>query len=97
MRIGFDWDPVKAAGNRHKHRVDFEDAMTIFRDPLALSIPDLDSEPGEERWVTVGEAADKRLLLVVHTWSETAEGVMVRIISARRPNRNEARQYREGT
>ncbi|HEX5867837.1 MAG TPA: BrnT family toxin [Beijerinckiaceae bacterium] len=95
MRVAFDWDPVKAAGNVSKHGISFEEAMTVFRDPLALSIPDLDSQPGEERWVTIGEAAGGNLLIIVHTWSETAEGAAVRIISARKPTRNEARQYRE--
>ena len=38
MRVAFDWDPVKAAGNVSKHGISFEEAMTVFRDPLALSI-----------------------------------------------------------
>jgi uncharacterized DUF497 family protein len=69
--------------------------MLVFRDPLALSFPDPDSAY-EERWITLGEAATGNLLLVVHTWDEIAfDRSLVRIISARRPTRNEARQYRE--
>lgn len=54
MRIDFDWDPAKAASNAGKHEVTFEDAMTIFGDPLLISILDEDTTD-EERWVTIGE------------------------------------------
>ena len=96
MRVDFDWDPAKAASNAAKHGVTFEDAMTVFRDPLAQSIVDRDSGAGEERWVTLGETATGNLLVVVHTWADTEpDRSAVRIISARRPTPNEARQYRE--
>ena len=96
MRIDIDWDPAKAASNAAKHDVAFEEAMTVFRDPLARSILDPDSATGEERWVTLGEAATGNLLVVVHTWVDIdADRSAVRIISARRPTRNEARQFRE--
>jgi uncharacterized DUF497 family protein len=95
VRIDFDWDPVKAASNAAKHGVAFEEAMTVFRDPLARSIVD-PGEASEERWVTLGETASGNLLVVVHTWADIdPEHAVVRIISARRPTRNEARQYRE--
>ena len=95
MRIDFDWDPTKAANNAAKHGVTFEEAMSVFRDPLSHSIPDADAV-GEERWVTLGEAVTGNLLVVVHTWVDAdAERSAVRIISARRPTRSEARQYRE--
>jgi hypothetical protein len=94
VRIDFDWDPAKATSNTAKHGVTFEEAMTVFHDPLARSI--LDRRAGEERWVTLGEAATGNILVVVHTWIEIdPERTAVRIISARRPTRNEARQYRE--
>lgn len=96
MRIDFDWDPDKAASNASKHGVAFEEAMTVFRDPLARSILDPDYPAGEERWITIGETATGNLAVVVHTWADlAADHSMVRIISARRPTRNEARQYRE--
>jgi hypothetical protein len=70
--------------------------MTVFRDPLARSILDPDRGADEERWVTLGQASTGNLLLVVHTWVDINPArVAVRIISARRPTRNEARQYRE--
>jgi uncharacterized protein len=96
VRIDFDWDPHKGASNAGKHGVTFEEAMTVFRDPLALSLLDEEANAGEERWITLGLASTGNLLLVVHTWAEIdPERIAVRIISARRPTRNEARQYRE--
>ena len=96
MRIEFDWDPAKAASNVAKHGVQFEEAMTVFRDPLARSMLDTDHEADEERWVTLGQAATGNLLVVVHTWVDiNPDRSAVRIVSARRPTRNEARQYRE--
>ena len=96
MRIDFDWDPAKAASNAVKHGVTFEEAMTVFRDPLARSILDRDPGSGEERWITLGETSTGNLLVVVHSWADTEpDRGAVRIISARRPTPNEARQYRE--
>ena len=96
MRVDFDWDPAKAASNATKHGVTFEEAMTVFHDPLVRSILDRDSNPGEERWVTLGETTRGHLLVVVHTWNDiNPDSTMVRIISARRPTAQEARQYRE--
>lgn len=98
MRIEFNWDPAKAASNLVKHGVAFEEAMTVFRDPLHRSILDAESPRGEERWITLGEASTGNLVVVVHTWADIeADRSAVRVISARRPTRNEARQYREGT
>jgi uncharacterized DUF497 family protein len=96
MRIDFDWDPTKAANNATKHGVTFEQAMTVFRDPLARSILDHDSSLDEERWVTLGATTGGNLLVVVHTWNEIdPDRSVVRIISARQPTAREARQYRE--
>src|SRR2546425_12218518 len=95
MRIDFDWDPAKAASNAAAHGVTFDEAMTVFRDPLARSLYDTDN-PDDERWITLGQASTGNLLVVVHTWAEIdPDRSAVRIISARRPTRNEARQYRE--
>ena len=59
-----EWDPAKAASNRRKHRVSFELAATVFRGPLARSIPDDDRDAFEERWITIGQARGARLLVV---------------------------------
>jgi uncharacterized protein len=97
MHIDFDWDPAKAASNASKHAVTFEEAMTVFHDPLTLSLLDDGPSTGEERWITLGLASSGNLLVVVHTWTDIdADQAAVRIISARRPTRHEARQYHEG-
>ena len=80
----FEWDLAKAVGNRRKHGVGFELAATVFRDPLALSRLDEEHSEAEERWVTLGQAGNGRLLTVVHTFTEMDErNATVRIISAR--------------
>jgi len=68
--------------------------MTVFLDPLSLSR--LDDGSNEERWVTIGLSRDTGLIVVVHTYVEIGEDrVYIRIISARRPTKNEQRQYEE--
>jgi uncharacterized DUF497 family protein len=97
VRIDFNWDSAKAASNASKHGVTFEEALTVFRDPLALSMLDSAPNPDEERWVTLGEGSTGKLLVVVHSWLDIElDRSVVRIISARQPTRSEARQYREG-
>jgi len=72
--------------------------MTVFLDPLARSRFDEDNSDEEARFVTLGEAKNGQLLVVVHTYVERApDRIDIRIISARGPTRREARQYREGT
>jgi uncharacterized protein len=97
IRFEFDWDPAKAESNRRKHGVTFEEAIGVFADPLALSVLDIESGQDEERWVTIGRNPANNLLLVVHTYIElSAERAAIRVISARRPTRREARQYENG-
>ncbi len=83
----YEWDEQKAAANLRKHGIDFADAVSALEDELALTIPD---EEGEElRYVTIGEDALRRLLVVVHT----ERGGRIRVISARKATRSERRQY----
>lgn len=84
----FDWDRRKAASNRAKHGVAFEDAKEAFIDIYALIDPD-DSEPTEERWRLIGKAQGD-VLFVVFT---ERDGDVIRIISARRANRREQDRY----
>ena len=93
----FDWDPVKARDNRRKHDVTFEQAATVFNDPLAVSVPDEEHGNAEDRWVTVGRARNGMLLVVVHTYHGVGvDAARVRIISARRATGRERRQYESG-
>ena len=94
----FEWDPNKAVANRRKHGVGFEQAATVFRDALAISIYDEDHSETEERWVTLGQAENGQLLVVVHSYHETSPSeAMVRIISARPATKHEQRQYEQST
>lgn len=90
------WDPKKNEANLRNHRIEFETAVLVFSDPLALTLED--PYPHEQRWRTVGMVGTV-VIVVVHTWpladSETGEQVG-RIISARKFNRLERRAYEEG-
>ena len=92
MPLTFEWDPRKARSNLAKHGVGFEEASTVFGDPLSLTIPDPYHSRTEERHVTMGTAFTGKLLVVVHT----ERGDNIRIISARRASRRERRSYEKG-
>lgn len=85
----FDWDPKKAAGNLAKHNVSFEEAATVFGDPLSDTFDDPDHSAAERRFLIIGHSQQGRLLFVSHT----ADGETVRIISAREPTRGERESY----
>jgi hypothetical protein len=92
----FEWDPAKAAENLAKHRVAFETAATVFRDSLALTVYDSEHSETEERWATMGLGEAGKLLVVIHTFSETrATAATVRIISAREATRRERENYEQ--
>ena len=88
--MNFTWDPRKAASNQKKHGVTFEEAATVFADPLALAIQD---ELHEERTVLLGLSERVRVLLVVHV---ELDDDTIRLISARRATAHERRRYEEG-
>jgi len=87
----FDWDPEKAESNLRKHGVSFEEASTVFGDPLALLMTDPDHSAKEERYVLLGISLRQRLLVVAFA----ERPPMTRIISARRATRTERRKYEE--
>jgi uncharacterized protein len=86
------WDKVKAAGNLSKHGVSFEEAKTVFDDPLYVDFYDPSHSESEERYLIVGVSSQKRLLIV----SYTERGNSVRLISAREVTRREREAYEEG-
>ena len=92
MSYYFGWDPEKAMANVRKHGVSFEEATTVFGDPLAMNMPDPDHSTDEERFVLLGSSHRFRLLVV--TYAE--RGRRTRIISAREATRKERREYEEG-
>jgi uncharacterized DUF497 family protein len=86
----FVWDPIKAKNNFEKHRVSFEEAATAFVDQEAIRIHDPEHSESEDRWILLGLSRHIRVLVVVHV--EREEDV-IRIISARKANRKEQRNY----
>ena len=86
------WDNKKAEVNLTKHQITFDEAKTVFDDPLALTVNDESHSFDEKRFVTIGETVIGRLILVCHTIGNEN----VRIISARKPTRGERKNYEDG-
>ena len=84
-----EYDPKKAKSNLIKHGVSFEEAATALYDPMALVQEDTDSS-GENRWIFIGLSSQTNLLTVVYTLREEE---IIRIISARKATRKEAKYY----
>lgn len=89
----FDWDESKAERNLSKHGVSFEEAKTVFDDPLYVDFYDPDHSEDEERYLIVGQSNRGRLLMVSYT--ERGDD-LIRIISARQVTRTERETYEEG-
>ncbi len=88
----FEWDDDKARVNLEKHGVSFEEAATVFRDPLFLVFSDPDHSIEEARFLIVGESSERRVLIVSYTDRESA----IRLVSAREATKKEQRTYEEG-
>jgi len=91
LNLKFEWRRKKAASNRSKHRVWFEEALTVFSDPLARIFDDADHSVEEQREIIIGHSSQGRLLVVCFT----AQGESVRIFSARTATRREREDYEE--
>mgnify|MGYP001577765589 CR=1 FL=1 len=91
MKTLFEWDEEKAQANLRKHGVSFEEAQTVFTDPLAMTIPDPDHSIDEARFIIIGESDKKRILVVAHTERKKK----IRLISARKATRAERKKYEE--
>ena len=87
----FEWNESKAEGNIAKHGVSFEEAKTVFDDPLYIDFYDPDHSEDEERYLIVGESNQGHLLIV----SYTERGDSIRLISAREVTRIEREVYEE--
>lgn len=86
---GFDWDTRKADSNLEKHAVSFEEAETIFLDPLSIWASDPDHSIGESRMIGIGLSSNGRMLVISFTERESR----IRIISARKATRRERWLY----
>lgn len=87
----YEWDPKKAKANLRKHGVSFEEAATVFLDPLAATYPDPDQSDNETREITIGRTARHRVVFISHT----RRGDRTRLISGRKATKRERKQYEE--
>lgn len=87
----FEWDPKKAEINIRKHKVSFEEAMTVFFDELAKITFDPDHSQNEHRQILIGHSQNRRLLFVIHVSIE--EKNIIRIISARKATKRERKDF----
>jgi uncharacterized DUF497 family protein len=92
MDLVFEWDERKNSANRQKHGVSFEEARSAFLDENARVVPDSEHSEQEDRFILLGLSTSLRVLVVCHCYRE--EESTVRIISARKADREEQRQYR---
>jgi uncharacterized DUF497 family protein len=86
--VQFEWDRRKAEANRRKHDVSFDEAVSVFYDPLSATFPDPDAAD-EDRLVTIGRSSTQRLIVVVHV----ERGETIRIISARQATARERKRH----
>jgi len=89
--LRFQWDEAKNRSNRRKHGISFEEARTAFLDENARVIPDPDHSEDEERFVLLGLSISLRVLVVCHCYRQKDN--VIRIISARKADRDELKQY----
>ena len=85
----FEWDREKAKKNLKKHKVSFDEAMTVFYDPLSATFNDTDHSTDEHRLITIGYSSHSHLLVVSHT----ERGKTIRIISARSATAHERKRH----
>jgi uncharacterized DUF497 family protein len=91
MPLKFEWNPNKAKKNIEKHGVSFDEAATVFSDPLSMTYDDPDHSFGENRYIIIGISHRDKLLFVSHLEKDD----IIRIISARQLTRKERKQYEQ--
>jgi len=93
MKLSFEWDAEKAKANLKKHRVSFDEAITVLIDSFSITIPDPDHSVDEQRYIDIGISDNGRVLVVVYT----ERGSNIRIISCRKATPSERKLYEEGS
>ena len=93
LPVGYEWDPSKARTNLAKHGVPFAEAATVFDDPLEQTIRDAANSRGEDRFLTIGQAASGRFLVVAYSY----RGDRIRVISARPATQRERKRHEQET
>jgi uncharacterized DUF497 family protein len=89
--VVYEWDPKKAKANLREHGVSFEEAASVFLDPLAVTYPDPDHSDEETREITIGHSARQRVVFLSHT----RRSDRTRLISGRKATKRERQQYEE--
>ncbi len=89
----FEWDEKKNRTNQIKHGIAFEEAQEVFNDPLHIAILDERFSYLEERWVTIGNTKNNKLLVVANLYFDDLGEEVIRIISAREATKNERNSY----
>ncbi len=92
--IKFEWDELKAAANLKKHQVSFDEARSVFFDEFGVQFFDEDHSSDEARFLMLGMSSGAKLLIVCHC--ERDQGVVIRIISARKATKRESAFYQGG-
>jgi len=94
MKTIFEWDETKARINFEKHKIRFDEAITIFTDPFLITFVDDFHSDKEERFISIGLSEKNRVLLAVHTErEEKPETIVIRIISCRKATQIERNRY----
>lgn len=91
MALQFEWDKTKARLNLQKHEVSFEEAKTVFDDPLFITVLDEEHSTDEDHYITIGQSGNRNLLLIAHAEREGS----IHIISVRKATKHEQRFYEE--
>ena len=91
MQLRFEWHEGKAANNLKKHGISFEEAKTVFNDPLSITIADDQHSDNEERYIDIGLSSQGQLLVVVYTERQAN----IRIISCRKATNAERKIYEQ--
>jgi len=93
--VKFEWDPKKEKANRRKHKVTFLEACYVFADKYMLTLYDEEHSGDEDRWITIGQSLNDKILVVIHTYRKVKGKAIVRILSARKAAKHEEKQYFE--
>ena len=91
----FEWDEKKNQANLKKHKISFDKAAYVFSDIEAITIFDNEHSEEEERWITIGSIKNTDIIVVIHTERIKNKKEYIRIISARKADKEETKEYYE--
>ena len=89
----FVWDPAKEKINIQKHKITFTESCYVFADQYSLTLFDKQHSENEDRWITLGQTPNGKILLVVHMFRKMDDMEVIRFISSRKATRKEAKGY----